>query len=94
MSCVSRAGWSVREVQRLEVVVVVLDLGPLGHAVAQLGEDLLHLADDQGDRVEAAEGRAAAGQGDVHRCRAAGGFALARGQRLVELGEPALHASP
>ena len=80
----------VREVERLEVVVVVLHLGPLGDAVAELGEDLLHLADDQGHRVEAAERRPAAGEGDVDRRGAPRRLPLALGQLGVELGEARL----
>ena len=52
-------------VECLEVVVVGLDLGTLGHLVAHADEDVLYLAPRRGDQVQMAQGQRAAGQGDV-----------------------------
>src|SRR6266700_1996271 len=54
-----------REVQRLEVVPVGLDLGPLGDAVAEADEDVDDLVGGAADRVDRPAGWDAAGQGDV-----------------------------
>ena len=48
----SRAGWSGGEVERLEVVLVGLDLGPVEHHVAHRGEQVLELARELRDRVQ------------------------------------------
>ena len=50
-----RAGWSGGRVERREVVVVELDLGPLGDLVAQADEDLDDLASDAVDEVFVAD---------------------------------------
>ena len=81
-----------REVERREVVEVGLDLRTLGHAVAEPGEDLDHLALDEGDRVEVAQRGPAAGQGDVDARAPALGLALAVTELGVELGEARLDA--
>ena len=86
----SRAGWSFGEVERGEIVVVGLDLGPLGDAEAELGEDLLDLVDHLGDRMDAAEGGRAAGEGDVHRRRPPRRLLLGGEELGVELGEALL----
>ena len=57
VSCMSRAGCSARHVERFEVVVVVLDLGPFEDLVAEAREDLLHLLADEAERMAGAEER-------------------------------------
>ena len=55
-----------RVVERGEVVVVVLDLGPLHHPVAEADHHVLDLARGAGDQVGVADRpRRGAGQGDV-----------------------------
>ena len=54
-----------RGVERGEVVVVELDLGPGRDAVAEADEDLDDLGDDLVDEVHVARGATAAGQRDV-----------------------------
>ncbi len=54
MSHRSRAGWSGRDVEHLEVGEVVLDLGTLVDDEPELGEHLRDLACGLDDRVEAA----------------------------------------
>ena len=54
-----------RDVERLEVVPVVLDLGALGDAVAQAHEDVLELALHLGDEVEVPARAAVAAEGEV-----------------------------
>jgi hypothetical protein len=65
VSCVSRAGWFGGKVERLEVVVVGLDLGPLADGIAHRledGDDLVHHAQDG---MLHADGAMDAGKGDV-----------------------------
>jgi hypothetical protein len=64
-------------VERLEVVVVVLDLGPRHDRVTGAGEDLFDAQHRLGDRVQPAAALASPRQSDVD--------ALGR-QRLGELG--------
>ena len=54
-----------RKIQRLEVVVVGLDLGAFGNRVAQIAEDRNDLVHGADDRVLGAEWTADAGEGDV-----------------------------
>src|SRR3546814_6492308 len=54
-----------REVQRLEVVPVVLDLRAVGQLVAQAAEDVGDALDRAADRMQAAARGVAAGQRDV-----------------------------
>ena len=58
-----------RDVQRLEVVVVILHLGALDDLEAEADEDVLKLGLHQRERVTAADGCGLGGQGDVHRLR-------------------------
>ena len=58
-------GVAGQDVQRLEVVPVVLDLGPLHDAVAHAHEDVLELALHLGDEVEVPAGAAVAAEGEV-----------------------------
>src|SRR5699024_7841323 len=86
-----------REVERLEVVPVVLDLGSAEQSVAEADEDVLQLAPDLGDEVEVTAPVAAAAERQVERGagRPAGGLRLElltprrergldRGARLVD----------
>ena len=60
----------LRNVQRLEVVVVVLDLGSLDDLKTETDENVLKLGLHQRERVPAADDRRLGGQGDIHRlCR-------------------------
>ena len=77
-------------IEGLEVMVVVFDFGALGHAVAELGEDLLDLPRDEGHGVEAAEGGSSPRKGDVDRRGPALGFGLTRFELGVEPIEPSL----
>ena len=52
-----------REVQRLEVVPVVLDLGAFGDLVAEADEHVLELAPALGDEVQVAAARGRARRG-------------------------------
>ena len=54
-----------RYVQRLEVVEVVLDLGPFGDVETELAEHFLDAAHGQRDRMQAAAIDAAPRQGDI-----------------------------
>src|SRR5690606_30398065 len=79
-------------VERFEVMVVVLDFRTLGHAVADMGEELLDALLGAGHRVQAARGLAAARQGDVDTFGGQpglqrGGFQLrlARGEGALDL---------
>ena len=54
-----------REVERLEVEPVGLDLGPLGHLVAHAHEHVFELAPDPGDRVQVPAAVAAASGREV-----------------------------
>ena len=54
-----------REVERLEVVPVGLDLGALGHLVAQADEHVFELAPDACDRMEVAAAVAAPAGGEI-----------------------------
>ncbi|KAG1487456.1 hypothetical protein G6F52_014184 [Rhizopus delemar] len=54
-----------REVQRLEVVPVILDLRPFRQLVAQAAEDAGDALQGAGDRVQAGAIAIAARQGDV-----------------------------
>ena len=83
VSCMSRAGWSARHVERFEVVVVVLDLGAFEHLVAEAREDLLHLLAHEAERMAVAEQRRAAGQRDVD----GAGRTARRRQRGFTLGD-------
>ena len=65
MSCVSRAGWCARDAQRVEVVVLPLDLGALGDLEAHLLQRREHVAHRLRDRVQAADEAAAPGQRHV-----------------------------
>ena len=65
-----------RKVERLEVVVVVLDLGALGNLEAHSAEEVLHALDGPGHGVQTAGALAAAGQRDVD---GLGGEALGHG---------------
>ena len=56
-----------RDVERLEVVPVVLDLGAADHAESERGEDADDLAFDEGERVQRSGPRRAAGERDVDR---------------------------
>jgi len=58
-------GVARRRVERREVVIVELDLGTLGDAVAEADEDVLDLAHGLGDEVLVAGRERLAGQGDV-----------------------------
>ena len=53
------------DIERLEVVPVVLDLRPLHHAEAEAREDADHLALDERHRVQRAGAGATPGQGEV-----------------------------
>ena len=53
------------DVERLEVVPLVLDLGTLGHPVPHPREDLDDPVLDEAERMQRARARAPAGQGDV-----------------------------
>ena len=64
----------VGEIERREVVVVALDLGPLGHGEPEPLEGLDDLVLDADDRVHGARPRSAPGQRQVH---ALGGERLA-----------------
>ena len=75
----------VRRVQRREVVVRVLDLGPVEDLVAEPDEDVLDLAADLGDQVEVAARDGVTGEGDVD---------LLLGERAVELAGAKLFARP
>ena len=75
----------VRRVQRREVVVRVLDLGPVEDLVAEPDEDVLDLAADLGDQVEVAARDGVTGEGDVD---------LLLGERAVELAGAQLLARP
>jgi hypothetical protein len=55
-----------RDVERREVVVVGLDLGPLGHAIAQADEEGHHVVYDPLRRVQVAPGKRHARKGDVY----------------------------
>ena len=59
VSCISRAGWPAREVQRGEVVEVGLDVGPFRHREAHVGEDGGELVHHLADRVDAPARRGA-----------------------------------
>ena len=83
----SRAGWSERHVQGLEVVDVVLDLGALQHFVAHADEDVLDLLPHLHQRVHAAHGALARRQRDVHGT----GGRTGRGQRGRALGKRRFH---
>jgi hypothetical protein len=90
-----------REVQRLEVVEVVLDLRAVGELVAQAREDVGDALERFRDRMLRAEARAAARQADVD---ALGGQAqrqrqffqrcLARGERMATASLATLTRSP
>ena len=54
VSCISRAGWPSREIERGEIVVVGLDVRPFGDGEAEIGEDGGDLVDDLADRMDAA----------------------------------------
>src|SRR5437762_13167253 len=54
-----------RDVQRLEVVRVGLDLGPFGDGEAEAGEDRDDLLAHARERVQAAARRPAAGQREI-----------------------------
>ena len=54
-----------RDIERLEVVVVVFDFRPLGHAVADMGEELLDTLKRAGDRVQTTGSLATTRQGHV-----------------------------
>jgi hypothetical protein len=56
-----------REVERFEVVPVVLDFRTIGQVVAQAREDVGHALHGAADRVDAAAAGVAPGQGDVDR---------------------------
>jgi hypothetical protein len=77
-----------REVQRLEIVEVVLDLRAIGELVAEATEDLGDALQRAADRMHAAAGGIATGQGDIDgfagQARIQRGIVqrgLARGQR-------------
>ena len=55
------------DVERLEVVIVVLDLRAFGNAVADVGEELLDSFQSPGDRMQTARGLATARQGHINR---------------------------
>src|SRR2546429_613841 len=72
-----------RDVERLEVVGVGLDLGPLGDREAEAGEDRDDLVVDARERVERAAGRAPPRQREIEpRARPLG--ASLRPERLVQ----------
>src|SRR5487761_202536 len=54
-----------REIERLEVVEIVLDLRTRGDLEARAAEDLLHAQPRQSDRMQPAALLAAARQGDI-----------------------------
>ena len=71
-----------REVQRLEVMAVVLDLRAVGDRVAHTQEDLLDAAPHDRDRMESAPSRAPSGQCDIDLLGRAASLDLA----LLEVG--------
>src|SRR2546426_8436962 len=73
-----------RDVERLEVVVVGLDLGPLGDREAEAGEDRDDLVVDARQRMQRPPRRAAARQREAEPPTAPLGLSL----RLVGRGEP------
>ena len=73
-----------RHVERFEVVVVVLELGPFDDLVAHAREDGLDALAQQGQRMAVADRRRAAGQRDVDRARWADARRAARLDALVE----------
>ena len=92
------AGMVGRGVQRLEVVVVGLLLGPMGHRVAQPQEHLGDLVDELADQVARADLLRTAGQRHVHRARVdlrrqlgRRKLGLARGQRLLHRNAHLVH---
>ena len=69
VSCISRAGWPAREVQRREIEEVGLDVRPFGDREPHVGEDGGDLVRDLADRMDAAghDRLLAHRQGDVER---------------------------
>ncbi len=68
-SFIVRAGWSDWDVEGLEVVPVVFDLGTLCHAESETREHPDELALDDGERVQGPGTRTTAGKGHVDRVR-------------------------
>ncbi len=81
----------VGEVERAEVVVVGLDLGAFGDAVAHRSEDALDLLVDQRDRMERAGRPAPPGQGDVDRGARERRLALLFAEPAIDRLERRLH---
>ena len=55
VSCISRAGWSAREIELGEIVVVGLDVGAFGDGKTHIGENRGQFVDHLADRVDAAD---------------------------------------
>ena len=75
-----------RHVERFEVVVIVLDLRPFEHLVAEPREDVDHFVADQAERMTMTELRDAAGQRDVDGVRRT----PRRGERALRARRPRL----
>src|SRR5215470_300594 len=84
-------GMIVGEIERAEVVVVGLHLGPLRHREAEPFEDGNDLFLHADDGVDGAGGGEAAGQGEIHVARGESLAMLLRLERLVARGERLLH---
>ena len=87
-------GMALGEVQLGEVEVVALDIRPLRHGEAEVGEDRGQFVDDLADRVDAAEiERAFAhGQRDIDRLGGEPGVEGPFGQPFLALCDRGLHA--
>ena len=65
VSCMSRAGWSRGNIERVEVVVFGLDLGTVQDREAQRDEQLFELPLHLRDRMQASRANAGRGRGEV-----------------------------
>ena len=61
----SRAGWSARDIEGVEIVIFGLHFGAVEHGESQRAEQLFELALDARDGVQMAAARAGRGQREI-----------------------------